>query len=60
MEIKMYREILKYLKNQREVLKSFEEENYYYQGDPNIQKLLNSLYYNINFLDKNIERIVSE
>ena len=59
MEIKMYREILKYLKNQREVLESFKRETGY-QNDPYIQKLLNSLYYNLDFLENNIERIVSE
>lgn len=59
MDIKMYREILKYLKNQREVLYSFQRETNY-KSDPNIQKLLNSLHYNINFLERNIERIVSE
>lgn len=59
MEIKMYRAILKYLKNQREVLKRFEEEDYCYTLDPNIQELLKSLYYNINILEENIERIVS-
>ena len=58
MEIKLYREIQKYLKNQKEVLRSFEKETNY-SGNWEIQKLMNSLYYNINFLESNVERIVN-
>ena len=59
MSVKLYREIQKYINSQKEVLRSFENETNY-SDNWEIQKLLNSLYYNINFLKENVERIVND
>ena len=59
MSVKLYREIQKYINSQKEVLRSFENETNY-SDNWEIQKLLNNLYYNINFLKENVERIVND
>ena len=52
MSAKLYREIIRFLKNQRAVLETFEKEN----DDllcVRINKLLESLRYNCNLLEEN-------
>lgn len=55
MSAKLYREIIKFLKKQREVLNSFENERgYIMNNNPDVRKLFESLRYNLNLLEKNI------
>ena len=52
MSAKLYREIIRFLENQREVLKTFVNENddlMCYR----IEKLIESLKYNLNLLEEN-------
>ncbi len=52
MSAKLYREIIRFLENQREVLKTFVNENddlMCYR----IEKLIESLNYNLNLLEEN-------
>ena len=52
MSAKLYREIIRFLDNQREVLKSFENENddlMCYR----IEELIETLKYNLNLLEEN-------
>ena len=61
MSAKLYREIIEFLKNQREVLKSFENEReYIINNNSNIGKLFESLKYNLNLLEKNINNCLDE
>lgn len=56
MSAKLYREIIKFLKNQREVLKTFEKErNYIMINNSDVRKLFGSLNYNLNLLEENID-----
>lgn len=50
MSAKLYREIIIFLKNQREVLKSFENENLM---SNDLKKLFESLRHNLDLLEEN-------
>lgn len=59
MSAKLYREIIRFLKNQREVLKTFENENddlMCYR----IEKLIESLKYNLNLLEENTDNYLDK
>ena len=59
MSAKLYREIMKFLKNQREVLKSFEIERES-QMNSDIKKLFESLRYNLSMLESNTNDILDK
>lgn len=59
MSAKLYREIIRFLKNQREVLKTFEKENddlLCYR----IDKLIESLRYNLDLLEQNTDNYLDK
>ncbi len=59
MSAKLYREIIRFLKNQREVLKTFEKENddlLCYR----IDKLIESLRYNLDLLEQNTDKYLDK
>lgn len=61
MSAKLYREIIKFLKNQREVLKSFEKErNYIMINNSDVRKLFETLNYNLNLLEENIDNCLDK
>lgn len=59
MSAKLYREIIRFLNNQREVLKTFEKDNddlLCYR----IDKLIESLRYNLDLLEENTDKYLEE
>lgn len=61
MSAKLYREIIKFLKSQREVLKTFEKErNYIIINNSDVRKLFESLNYNLNLLEENIDNCLDK
>lgn len=61
MSAKLYREIINFLKNQRDVLKTFENErNYIIINDCDVRKLFESLNYNLNLLEENINKLLDK
>ena len=61
MSVKIYREIINFLKNQRDVLKRFEnEKNYIMINDCDVRKLFESLNYNLNLLEENINKLLDK
>lgn len=59
MSAKLYREIIKFIKNQREVLETFENEN----NDLMCYRiiiLIDSLKYNLNLLEENTNNYLDE
>ena len=61
MSAKLYREIITFLKNQRDVLKTFENErNYIVINNSDVRKLFKSLKYNLNLLEQNINNCLDD
>jgi len=61
MSAKLYREVIKFLKNQKNVLKTFENErSYIINNNPDVRKFINSLIYNLNLLEKNINNCLDD
>lgn len=61
MSAKLYREVIKFLKNQKNVLKTFENErSYIINNNPDVRKFIDSLIYNLNLLEKNINNCVDD
>lgn len=59
MSVKIYREIIKFLKYQREVLRSFERENESLLHE-NVKKLFETLTLNFDLLEENINTYIDE
>ncbi len=61
MSAKLYREVIKFLKNQRNVLKTFENERgYIINNNPDVRKLIDRLIYNLNLLEQNINNCLDD
>lgn len=61
MSVKLYREIIKFLKNQKNVLKTFENDrSYIINNNPDVRKFIDSLIYNLNLLEKNINNCIDD
>ena len=62
MSAKLYREIMKFMKNQRDVLKTFENTkiNCIMINSNDLGKLLKSLRYNLNLLETNINKLLDK
>lgn len=53
MSAKLYREVIKFLKSQKNVLKTFENERCsFIHNNPDVRKFIDSLIYNLNLLEK--------
>ncbi len=61
MSAKLYREVIKFLKNQKNVLKTFENDrSYIINNNPDVRKFIDSLIYNLNLLEKNINNCIDD
>lgn len=61
MSAKLYREVIKFLKSQKNVLKTFENERYsIIHNNPDVRKFIDSLIYNLNLLEKNINNCIDD
>lgn len=61
MSAKLYREVIKFLKNQKNVLKTFENDrSYIIHNNPDVRKFIDSLIYNLNLLEKNINNCIDD
>lgn len=54
----MYREIIKFIKNQKEVIQSFRHEKVIFAEEPCVDMLLTTLGENISLLEERINEIV--
>lgn len=60
MSAKLYREIMEFMKNQRDVLKTFEKINCIMINSNDVGKLLESLRYNLDLLETNINKLLDK
>lgn len=59
MSVKLYIEIIDFLKHQKNILNYFERDNaILMHNNPEVIRLFESLKYNLNFLEKNINKII--
>lgn len=56
--VKMYREIIKFIENQKEVIKSFRHEKVIFAEEPCVGLLLTTLEENLDLLKERINKIV--
>lgn len=54
----MYREIIEFIQNQKEVIQTFKHDKVILAREPYIDKLLETLEENLNILEKTINKIV--
>lgn len=61
MSTKLYREVIKFLKSQKNVLKTFENDRCsFIHNNPDVRKFIDSLIYNLNLLEKNINNCIDD
>jgi len=56
--VKMYREIIKFIENQKEVIQSFKHEKVIFAKEPCVDMLLTTLEENLGLLKERINNIV--